>query len=252
MFCTGCGRPLTSQMQFCPDCGTKAAAQPFQGIPNTGGQPFRPVERPSYQGYQQQAAVSPMRLVIGACLFLGTIFYAIFYFGETMPGMIRAMKYLPMYALFALLSNLAFLVAMCLTISHLFTRDPRHMMLKAASAVLIGATVMQSFAYLSLIAEGARLKTPAMLFLMQIAILAGAILMLMNLTGNLQTNLITVPMLGAASLLMLIGIMITSGNTVLSVMGGLGYVFFFAALAMLFMNTEEPSLIPGRKAGGLR
>ncbi|MCR5004413.1 MAG: zinc ribbon domain-containing protein [Clostridiales bacterium] len=251
MFCTGCGRQITPEMQFCPDCGTKVAARPYQGIPNTGGQPVRPVA-PVYPGYQQPVTVSPLKLIIGVCLFLGAIFYAVYYFGETMPGMFRAMKYLPAYALFALLSNLGFLVSMGLAIGHLFSRDPRHTLLKAASAVLIGAAALQSFAYICLIAEGARLKTPAMLFLMQISILGGSILMLMNLTGSLKTNLITVPVLGAASLLMLIGMLITSGNTALSVMGGLGYVFFFAALAMLFTNMEEPSLIPGRKADGLR
>ena len=88
MFCTGCGRPVTSEMQFCPECGTKVNRQPYQGVPNTAGQPIHQVRQQQYQdqyqpypkyqqysGYPQQSTeISPLKLAIGACLILATIF----------------------------------------------------------------------------------------------------------------------------------------------------------------------------------
>ena len=257
MFCTGCGRPVTSEMQFCPECGTKVNRQPYQGVPNTAGQPIRQVRQQQYQnqpypGYQQPAEISPLKLAIGACLILAAIFYALYYFVETVPALFKAMKYMPVYCLFGLFGDLGFLVAMDLTIAHIFMKDPRHPALKAAVSVLIGAATLQTFSYIYLLAEGYHLKTPVMLIMLQIGLIAASILMLMNLIGSLQTNLITVPLTAAVALVMLIGMLITTGNTVLSVMGGIAYVLYFIALAMIFLNAEEPSIIPGRRADGLK
>ena len=258
MFCTGCGRPVSPEMQFCPECGTKVNRQPYQGVPNTAGRPIHQVEPQNYQpyypypAYQHQAQISPLKLAIGACLILGTVFYAVYYFAEVVPGMFKAMRYMPVYCMFALFSDLGFLAAMGLTLVHIFMKDPRHLVLKAATSILIGAATLQTFAYIYLLAEGYQLKTPAMLILLQAGIIGSSILMLMNLTGSLQTNMITVPLIAVVSLVMLIGMLVTSGNTVLSILGAIGYVLYFAALAMIFMNTEEPSLIPGRRADGLK
>lgn len=255
MYCSKCGHLVAANAQFCPECGEKLNPEVYQNKPEPQMPPHiyvYPIPYPDRTNAQPSAQISALKLAIGACLILGTVFYALYYFIETVPGLFRAMKQMPFFALCGLLSDLGFLGAMGLTLAHLFIRDPRHTVLKAATGILIGAGAVQALSYVYLAAEGYQLKTPGMLILLQVGVLACGILMLMNLLGALQTNLITVPVAALVSLLMLIGMLITKGNTALSIMGALGYVLYFAALAMLFMNVEEPSLIPGRRADGLR
>lgn len=248
MYCTHCGKLVSDQSKFCTNCGHRLNTKPYQGpLPQ---QPHIP---DIYYGpLPRSQQISAWKLIITACLLLGTVFYAIYYFAELLPGMFRSMRYMPFYCICGLISGLGFVVAMCLASVHLFSRDPRHTPLRMAAAIFVGAGALQSFSYLYLIAEGLQLKTPVMLILTQLCILAGGIMMLMNLTGSLMTNLPTVLANAGICLMMLIGVCVTSGNTALSVLGGFGYILVYAALAMLFVNREEPSLIPGRRADGIR
>lgn len=250
MYCTHCGQLVPDQSKFCTNCGHQLNFKPYQG---TEKLPQPPKYVPYYQSpVPQTQQLSAWKLIIGACMFLGAVFEAIYFFGEIVPGMFQSMRYVPFYSITGLIGDLALLAAMCLAIVDLLRRDPRHTTLRMSAALLIASGALQSIAYMTLLAEGLQLKTPVMLFLVQIAFLASGVLMLMNLTGSLPGNLFTVLASAFVSLLMFIGMFTASGASALNILGGIGYILYFAGLAMLFMNREEPSLIPGRRADGIR
>ena len=169
MYCTHCGKLVSDQSKFCTNCGHRLNTMPYQGsLPQQPRIPDTRIPDIYYGPLPRSQQISAWKLIITACLLLGTVFYAIYYFAEILPGMFRSMRYMPFYCICGLISGLGFVVAMCLASVHLFSRDPRHTPLRMAAAIFVGAGALQSFSYLYLIAEGLQLKTPVMLILTQL------------------------------------------------------------------------------------